>query len=370
MGFWHTGYMEHHEPDFFGSMPAAPARPAPPPVYPCPHCGFELPSPDALTHHLFDGHPYSRPLLLLRGRECGRARVTITSPTVAEDWTAVDCEGVRLNGVALDSNALGKSLADLRHTVAVVELEGAASVELVELELAIADPSDLDAVDKRLLDLIRGQQLTMGSIQAFITATEVNQTAARYRDGIAIYLYGVLAREESPDSGLERHEYRARFDEAAELLHSFERPVADAICGLIAFHFNQFDHAIKRTRSPRAAWAASRHADLLAGHPVDAQPGPPPERAGLDFVLSDAHLEQVLSWTTRPLGASGPSIIDEMEASLKTLEPFDQLKVRVLCAEHARRLGLGDRGIPHANELRHNSATTEWARMYVSAVRS
>lgn len=369
MGFWHTGYMEHHEADFFGSMPVAPSRPAPPPVFPCPHCALELPSPDALTHHLFDGHPFSRPLLLFRGRECGRARLTITSPTAAEDWNAVDCEGVRLNGVALDSDALGESLADLRLTVAVVELEGSASIEPVELEFAIADPSDLDAVDDRLLELIRGQQLTMGSVQAFIAATEVNRTAARYRDGIAIYLYGVLAREESPDSGLERHEYRGRFDEAVELLHSFGRPVADAICGLVAFHFNQFGQAMERTRSPRVAWAASRHADLLAGASVDAHPGPPPERAGLDFVLSDAHLEQVLSWTTRPLGASGPDIIDEMEASLKTLEPFDQLKVRVLCAEHARRLGLVDRGLAHANELRHNPATTEWARMYVAAVK-
>jgi hypothetical protein len=370
MGFWHTGYMDHHEADFFESMPLAPSRPVPPPVFPCPHCGIEMASPAALTGHLFDGHPYIRPLLLLRGRECGRARLTITAPTAAEDWTAVDCEGVRLNGVAIDRASLGPALAELRRTVAVVELEGSASIEPMELEFAIADPSDLDAIDRRLLELIRGQQLTMGSIQQFITATRSNRSAARYRDGIAIYLYGVLAREESPDSGLERHEYRSRFDEAAELLHSFDRPVADAICGLVAFHFNQFDEAMERTRSPRVSWAASRHADLLAGIAVDAKPGPPPERAGLDFVLSDAHTEQVLSWTTRSLGDSEPAIIDEMEASLRTIEPFDQLKVRVLCAEQARRLGLVERGLAHANELRHNPATTEWARTYVSAVKS
>lgn len=370
MGFWHTGYMEHHEADFFRSMPSGPVSPPPPPVFPCPHCGIELPSPDSLTHHLFDGHPYSRPLLLFRGRECGRTRMTITTPTIAEDWAPIDCRAVRLNGVTVGSGGLGASLADLQHTVAVVELEGDASTEPVEIEFAIADDSDLAAVDERLLELILGQRLTMGSIQAFIGATETYRTAERYRNGIAIYLYGVLAREGSPDSGLERHEYRSRFDEAAELLHSFDRPAADAICGLVAFHFNQFDQAVQRTRSPRVAWAAARHSDLLAGIHVDGGPGPSPERAGLDFVLSDAHLEQVLSWTARQLRASEPGIIEEMEAALKSLEAFDQVKVRVLCAEHARRLGLIERGLVHANELRHNPATAEWARTYVAAVRT
>jgi hypothetical protein len=296
--------------------------------------------------------------------------MTITAATVAHDWVAVDCDRARLNGTPIDSDGLAAALAELRTDVAVVELEGAASVEPVEIEFAIADPSDLREVDDRLLELIRGQQLTMGAIQSFITSTESARTASRYRDGVAIYLYGVLAREESPDSGLQRHEYRGRFDEAAQLLNSFDRPAADAICGLVAFHFNQFDQALDRTRSPRVAWAASRHADLLAGVIVGDEPGPPPERAGLDFVLSDAHLEQVLSWTTRPLGGTASTIIDEMEASLATLEPFDQLKVRVLCAEHARRLGLIDRGLAHANELRHNPATTDWARTYVAAAKS
>jgi hypothetical protein len=296
--------------------------------------------------------------------------MTITAATSVHDWAAVDCDQARLNGTVIDLGGLPTALAELRHDVAVVELEGAASVEPVEIEFAIADPSDLDEVDGRLLELIRGQQLTMGAIQSFITATESARTASRYRDGVAVYLYGVLAREESPDSGLLRHEYRGRFDEAAQLLHTFDRPVADAICGLVAFHFNQFDQALERTRSPRVAWAASRHLDLLSGVHVGSEPGPPPERAGLDFVLSDAHLEQVLSWTTRPLGDTDATIIDEMEASLATLEPFDQLKVRVLCAEHARRRGLIDRGLAHANELRHNPATIEWARTYVAAAKS
>lgn len=369
MGFWHTGYMEHHEADFFGSMPAVAWHPPPPPVYPCPHCGRELPSPEALTGHLFDGHPHPRPLLLFQGRECGRSRMTITTTTTAGDWLPVDCDRARLNGDPIDPQVLPTSLASMEHSVVVVELEGAASVEPVEIEFAIADQSDLDKVDGRLSELIHGQQLTMAAIQSFITATQDARTAARYRDGVAVYLYGVLAREEASDSGLQREQYRGRFDEAAHLLNGFDRSVADAICGLIAFHFNQFDQAMTRTRSPRVAWAATRQADLLDGTPVSSAAGPAPERAGLDFVLSDAHLEQVLSWTCRPLGLADAAIIDEMEASLTTLEPFDQMKVRVLCAEHALRLQLHERGLAHANELRHNPATADWARAYVAAAK-
>ena len=370
VGFWHTGYMEHHEADFFGRFPHAPLSPEAPLVFPCPHCRRELPTPDALAHHVFDGHPFSRPLLLFRGRECGRARLTITDATVADDWTALECESALLNGRPLDPGSLGEELSNLRHTVATVELKGTASVETADLEFAIADPEDLESVDERLLELIRGQQLTMGSIQAFIAASEPYRSAGRYRDGIAIYLYGVLAREESPGSGLERHEYRDRFDEAVGLLHTFDRSPADAICGLVAFHFNQFDQAANRTQSPRVSWAATRLADLLSGEIPRSGTGPAPDRAGLDFVLSDACLEQVLSWTCLPLDGCSESVLDQMEDALDGLEPFDQFKVRLLCAEQASRLALADRGRAHANELRHNPLAAAWARAYVAGTKS
>ena len=370
MGFWHTGYMEHHEDDFFGSRPRNSAVLLPPPVYPCPHCARTFGAPDKLERHLFDGHPFARPLLLFRGRECGRARFTITDPTVATDWVALDCERTTLNGQDIPPESLGASLESLRHTVATVVLHGAASTEVADLEFAVAEPADLDCIDERLLELVRGHQLTMASIQAFILATASYRTAARYRDGIAIYLYGVLAREQSPDSGLARDDYRGRFDEAVELLHTFDRPPADAICALVAFHFNQFAQAAIRTRSPRIAWAAARFASILGAGTVDLEAGPAPDRAGLDFVLSDAYLEQVLTWSCLPLDEGGSTLIDAMEASLPGLEPLDQLKVRVLCAEHALAAGAVDRGLSQANELRHNAATADWAREYVAESKS
>ncbi|MFZ4434765.1 MAG: hypothetical protein ACOYOQ_16360 [Microthrixaceae bacterium] len=370
MGFWHTGYMEHHEDDFFGSGDTSETTPEPPAMLPCPRCGEGFSSKAELTDHLFDGHATKRPLLLLRGRECGRSRTAVTSETTATDWDAIDCERVRLNGDPVEPDVLGDHLAALRHTVSVIELEGVDHVETVELDFSIAGESDLDAVDERLSELVGSHRLSMSSIQAFIDTTEPYRTADRYRDGIATYLFGVLARERSPESGLEHDEYRSRFEEAANRLQPFDRRVADAICGLVAFHFNQFDQAAARTSCPRVARAARRYLRILSAFDGEASAEPQLTPLGLEFVLSDAHLEQVLTWSLTPVERVDLGALNAMESALGTMEPYDRLKTRVLCVVSARRLGLNDECVRHANELRHNPSTTEWARKYVSGIKT
>ena len=58
MGFWHTGYMEFHEPE----EPRVWSRPKPkPPTFRCSRCDRVFDSTDDLAVHLFDGHPRRAP---------------------------------------------------------------------------------------------------------------------------------------------------------------------------------------------------------------------------------------------------------------------------------------------------------------------
>ncbi len=86
-------------------------------------------------------------------------------------------------------------------------------------------------------------------------------------------------------------------------------------------------------------------------------------------MLSDAATEQVLTWCCIPLDGSAGAEIEAMEASLDAQEPFDQLKLRVIAAEHHLRTGASERARPHVNELRNNAVTETWARACISRMR-
>src|SRR6516164_5041408 len=95
MGFWHTGYMEFHEPSGEGSFKQAVPAPL---TYPCPKCGLEFVSERDLRVHAFAGHATPRPTLVFMGRECGRSRLTVTRDTSAAEWVMRNAQSVRVNG--------------------------------------------------------------------------------------------------------------------------------------------------------------------------------------------------------------------------------------------------------------------------------
>jgi hypothetical protein len=369
MGFWHIGYMEFHEDEFFSAAFPSTRTSRQPPAIPCPDCGLTFPTVQDLEFHRFNGHPTVRPTLLLRGRECGRSRVTVAEPTTEGDWRVLDSASVTVNGRGTKPSEVGSVLSAFNHGIARVVLANARSEQEFDLRFSIADAADLAGVDNRLREMVQQHQLTIASIEGFVAATTQYVTAADYRNGIATYLYGVLARERSPESGLEHSAYRDKFDEAVSLLGGFDRVTADVICGLVAFHYNQFDRAILRTQSPRVTWASSRLMRLLRGEDLTQEEVVAPERSSLDFVLSDAATEQVLTWCCIPLDGSADADIEAMEASLDAQEPFDQLKLRVIAAEHHLRAGASGRARPHVNELRNNAVTETWARACISRMR-
>lgn len=366
MGFWHTGYLEHHEPT--GWMSSAPIIPLPP-QYPCERCGVVFSTREDHDVHVFDGHATARPILLLRGRECGRSRHSVIRPTTPEDWVVQNAVEVLVNGNAVAAEALGAQLSRMRSGVVSVELIGAQADQVFDFSFSIADEQQLERVDRRLAELIAGRSLSLHAIDQFIERCREHESARRYRDGFATYLFGVLARDRAPESGLRTRSaaqpaYVTKFNEAVAILSDFDRPPAEAVCGLVAFHYNHFDVALRKTRSPRVARAARRLQSLLAGTAVDER-GSVGDRSSLDYVLSDSETEQVLSWCCIQLDGTAQSAVHDMERALVRLEPSDQIKLRVIAAEHHLAAGAMDSVEVHLSALRHSRD----AELWISSVR-
>jgi hypothetical protein len=362
MGFWHTGYFEFHEPTEEGS--GAPRQPRPP-SFPCPICGVEFSSEADLRIHTFEGHPTERPVLVLNGRECGQGRLTITYETAASDWVIRNAGAVWINGHPMSVWEAVDFVSAQRHGVVDVTL-GNGNVQLdFHFEFALADADDLEGVDAALQHLVGGAELSPRTIDDFIMRSKRYPTGWRYYSGLADYLYGVFAREKDAESvaGADRAgaRYEERYNGAVEILGTFDRPPAEAICGIVAFHYNQFERAMTKTRSQRVAEVSMRFQAMLRGENWQRGNLALSPHTSLDFALSDSVIEQVLEWSALPLdGTAAARDVTTMVANIGMQRPSDALKLHLIAAEHYLAAGSLPSAAQHAEQLRHGRTTEGW----------
>lgn len=356
MGFWarDKADQEDRTPPGYQYRPARPARPS----WTCDDCGREFFDKNGFLNHRFDGHAVVRPVLALLDRELDRGRPVVAEPHDATAWSVANAGSVVLNGERIEPAAVGDRLSSLTSGVSSVRLIGDRVETDYEISFEIADPAELDEIDAEFVRLAYGERLTVGAIARVIERLRHLETAGSYLGGLTEYLYGVLVRDESPDSGLEPEQYREKYEAAAAALLPYRRPVADTIVGLIAFHFNQFDEARARSGGERVAAASRRLRGLELGHElVDVDPV---TERDLDFVLSDSKTEQVLGWSCASESELEGTLVDEVEAGLSAHEPLDQRKLRLLAAECRLRRGEARLLRHHVTALRGAGTHEEW----------
>ena len=364
MGFWHTGYLDLLDlgPPGVAFGDVSPPRPPPPPVYACPWCTSKSGSPDELQRHVFRGHPEPRPLLFFRGRECGRTPVNISTVSSADEWTLLQAEDALLNGRPVAVDELPGRLAGQRNSVCIVRLSAGRVHAEFRLQFEVPSDEDLSGVDGSLVALTDAKRLDVRAIEDYIRSCRSYETARPYYDGFAQYFYGVLARERSPDSGLQHDEYRDRFESSATSLARFDRAPALAVAALVAFHFNQFTR-VRSLSVPgtRLSGAADRLLACLRGEEPPTEVG---ERttAGLDAFFTDAETERVVRWVCIPLVDTSAGEVQEMERYAQEAEAYDRVKLQIVAAEYHLRMGNSARCRSHVDALLHNDVTDAWAR--------
>lgn len=357
MGFWHTGYMEFHEPSGLdGAFALGPTN------YPCRHCEAVFGTPDELQKHRFEAHAYRRPLLFVRGIEVGTTPLRITSALRTEEVLASRCESARINGKPVSAAQLGRELAKATNARLAVELANEGVSASFDITFEIASGADLAGVEECFMAVARKRRLDRRAVEDFISAAGAFPSAAGYCDGICEYLYAVLAKERARDSSLPYDAYREKFNRAADSLKDFRRPLGDAIGALIDFHFNHFSESQEKGAGLRVGAAATRFGYWLKGDPKGA-------RASLcqgyddslDKLLTDFETERLLSWTAAGLSALDSQIQDMESIVRQDIPEYDRAKLHIMLAETFFERGEAREAKRYARDLLNSATLGRWA---------
>lgn len=365
MGFWHTGYMEFHEEVGLGDSHFRPE----PTVYRCKECDAQFDAFDALRAHRFEAHPYRTPLLLVRGIEAGATPIRVTRPLAPADIVVGRAQSAALNGRSVPLSRLPKLIAEIQNDRVSVGLENDGVRAEYELDITIANDADLAGVEKEFVRLASGRSLTVRAIEAFIAECRRYASAETYFDAVCHYLYGVLAKEQAPDSSLRYEVYRDRFNRAADALRDIERPLARIIRGLVEFHFNHYSDAAAIAPAGRLRAASQAFFDALSeGEWRPAKMPRLESRAEIEDLLTDHETLRILRWAGLPLHLLAADV--EMIESLlrRDLPEYDRMKLRVLFAEAALASGDLDRARRAAREAVGVPRTVVWAENLLARI--
>lgn len=368
MGFWHTGYFEFHEQTGEGSrrdyVPV-------PESFDCMRCGIKFTNRIEHELHSFRGHTSKMPRLLFRERQCGATRLIISVRTLESDWVLLGAEIAYVNGQRVLCEQVASTLVSKTSEIVDVELQGGGNRQLFHFEFSIAQEPDLQGADEALERLIATGELSLQSIDDFIMRCKNFDSAKDYYSALANYLYGVLIREESQDSITVKQAhgnwYEGKYDSAVATLGKFDRAPAEAICGLVAFHYNQLSLAMNKTKSSRVSESSLRLESMLLSRLFRKDSLMETLHPSLDAALSDSVLEQVLNWSSLPVCTSSSSTILSALDSSPTQRPSDEFKLRVMAAEIFRASGDIAQALKQAEYVRYSQISETWYEKFTTS---
>lgn len=358
MGFWHTGYIEFHEPTGLqGEYHPIPT------IYQCQHCGKTFATSEDLRAHRFAEHPYQRPCLFVRGVEIGTTPVHITKPIYATDINCMHSRNAWINDKQIELDELSDDLASYNNDTLTVRLENEGISADFKLIYEIARIEDLDGIDQCFLNVARRGNLDKRSIEEFIAASKRFPTAIRYCDGICEYFYGVLAKERSVESSLEYSAYLEKFNRAEDLLKDYDRRLSLEVCALVSFHFNHFVESSEYTTNSRASLASEHFLRWINGTVREAWAQQTEVvNLNLERLLTDYETEKLLNWMVMDWSELSSHVCD-IESLVKrdALSDLDRSKLRILLAEYYLWSGDIAKARYHARNYRNDMVFGMWA---------
>ncbi len=79
------------------------------PIYRCQHCSAEFKTTDDLRRHRFEDHPYTLPILMVRGIELGTTEYHITRAAMPADFVIENSTQAIFNGNPIKPEKLPQS---------------------------------------------------------------------------------------------------------------------------------------------------------------------------------------------------------------------------------------------------------------------
>jgi hypothetical protein len=339
--------------------------------YSCGICNLEFDTPDQLLRHRFEAHPNRRPMLLVRGQALGATPHRIARAVTSDDFLVNYATAARVNNELVPIAELGERLARYANDRVTIELANDSVPALFEIDFKIAHPVDLDGVESCFDSMVQMKRLDIRAIEDFIAKARPHSTAMPYMDGICSFLYGVLAKERAPDCAIAFDAYREKFELAIGALRDFDRPLALIIRGLVSFHFNQFEDAMRVTLPGPLHVAAERFYQLLASGRAISQSATHKPASYLERALTDFDTQRIVKWTLADTDAFQleQENMEDLEDLLGAdLVEYDRTKLRIILAEEFLARGHSLRAGNIARTMRNNSTTEVWAESVLARV--
>ncbi len=333
MGFWHTGYIEHHESSGLG----ADWQPQPL-TYRCVDCDTVFDTVAMLRRHRFEAHPATQPSLFIRNVRIGNSPVHILRPLRPDEVEVAASESGTFNGMPIEPHDVPGRLAAVSNDRIQLVLANDRVSTSFDIDIRIASEADLDAVDASFYALAERRNLDRRAIDGFYRNCSHCDTATSYRGGITEYLYGVLAMERRGDTQTPYEQYTDRFNESAARLADYDRPLSRLIRSLIAFHFNHFGEAASVSPSAAIGNAATWFDRMLREPEYDHQPPPHANDDPADL-LADEETRFILrlaGTSTSVLRRNQPEIEQRLQRGCSS---FSRLKLTLLLLEACRTAG-------------------------------
>jgi len=223
----------------------------------CPFCDRVFVAEDAqeashdLARHVARNHPLLRPVLVVAGRMLGpntvMARMPRASDIVIENATTIEVaiDGGPAREASRDEVARRiaespRRLLNLRLVNARMEDSTTAAVDY-RIKIDVADESELAAVDDAFLRHLAREDVGREDVMRF--SNETDGVANFYRDGLASYLLGVLAKDSTSDDPETLERALAAFGRATFHLNDFgDRAVASAVAACARLNLNDLSH--------------------------------------------------------------------------------------------------------------------------------
>lgn len=326
----------------------------------CPTCGARIFSFEGLAEHQAIAHRALRPMLIFKGRVVGAGGLVVLSKTIESDWRPINAIEADLNGVRIGAEDLAASLSSRRRGTDVVRLIASdGSTSDLRIRFDLADDESLRTVDRQMTGLLPVATLDRASIDEFLASTQGLSGGTRYVDGIAQYLYGVLALDAPEASGLPLDRYVEKFERSAHALEGFATTTASAIRGLIALRFNHAARVELSVDLPLLSTLALFLEDALSGGIPELSPDVP--AATSVEALADRGMSEVLDAFREVSASRGRCDGDALLIAHQHLLPEDRLKITLLAVECQLASGHAERAVEVARSVGNRPGTERWA---------
>jgi hypothetical protein len=330
MGFWHPGLHGVYNPRSLAIPKFEPS----PVLYGCELCHRNFNNLEKLRRHRFEDHPIRQPTLLINGRPVSGTSLKVQSALSPGDVIIEDAILCWIDGKPTSKDSLRLLLADATNSFHKIRLANNGSQTEISLDFQVANQSDLIEVERALVRMATGHQLNIDAVGRFINECRDLSTSISYCDGIAHYLYGVMAKEQMPSTGLDVVSYPSRYSQAYEQLTDINRPIARSIRALISFHFNHFRDAEALAPIGDLQKVAGEFSGLLDGMPWNFEEE---IKSNDQEVLADLFTDQVTLEILRDARQQISSLKCNTEALLTSLAKmsagYDRSKRLLLAVE-------------------------------------